>query len=146
VTSSFLDLFQQIQELRDVPVASYELAESAFAYSSNGRPSPNCREDCIWSDGLGLSLDSDWLETIDRDVILDQAVRSFADQNRCGISMLLQAGSQIRGITDSSVVRPKIVTDGTHNDRSGIDPDPNAKLGSTRTELLLPLSHGPLNT
>ena len=60
--------------------------------------------------------------------------------------MLLQPGSQIRRITNSSVVHPKIVADGTHNDRPGVDPDPNGKLGSARTELLLPLSHGLLNT
>jgi hypothetical protein len=60
--------------------------------------------------------------------------------------MLLQPRSQIRSITDSSVVHPKIVADGTHNDRSGIYPDPGGKLGSPGAELVLPLSHRLLNT
>ena len=35
------------------------------------RPPSNCREDCVWGDRLGLSFNSDWVETIGPDVIPD---------------------------------------------------------------------------
>ena len=53
-----------------------------------------------------------------------------AHQHISGASRPMQTSCEHRRVTGGGVVHPKVVADGAHDDRTGVDPDPDVDLGS----------------
>src|SRR5438552_841780 len=131
--------------MREIAVAPDKLAQRPLAEPAQRRPPRNRSEHLVGHHGVGLALDCDGVESVDLHVTADQAVGGFANQNGAWFGMLLQAGSQVRGIADRRIVRPQLVADRTDDHGASIDADPHGELASAWPELQFPLPQRPLN-
>ena len=120
LATSRLGTREAVAQQVDLSPSADERGEAALGADLHSAAPPPPPGHPVRVDGLALSLDREEAERLAPDVVGDQSVGGFRDQDRARLGEGLHAGREMSGVAHRRVVPAKVVADPADDDQPGV--------------------------
>ena len=140
------DLVEAFRQRPELTVSTDEWGQPAFSLDVQTRPSRPWRNHLPRVHRLRLPLEREGPKGARMEIVADETVRRFGDDDASGIGGLLHPGRDVRRVAHRRVVHPQVAPDAADDDEAGVKSLPHPEADTAAPLQFVPVAlEGPLN-